>query len=249
MTMSDRDVKCTICGAVGELGCDHGEGAYRPLSYFVTEAVKKTPKKSDRAHAKDLGVHHSTVNEARKQLSDYPTVEKRVGLDGKARRMPRLTRRATATEAEAAGFKATGEARVLLDTGKTVSKFEATRIEEVTAATRAQDAIIAELKAENEQLRYELTQRPTIDEVRRLDASDRRAQRIVTDTATYNLLRRCLHPDSRGSVSAEILHEAWLAFRNLEPLVHDKSKLPPPLPRDLNELLARRYNKMNRKQA
>lgn len=246
--MGDRGIKCTICGAVGELGCDHGEGAYRPLSYFVTEALKKTPERSDRAIAEEIGVSNSTVSVARKQLCDHRTVEKRVGLDGKMRRMPtRVTRRATAQEAEAAGFKPTGEARVLLDTGKTVSKFEATRIESVTAATRAQEAIIAELKAENEQLRYELTQRPTIDEVRRLDAADHRAQRIVTDIDTYNLFRRCLHPDSRGSVSAEVLHEAWLAFRNLEAMTYDEKKLPPPLPRDLSELLARRYNAMKRK--
>lgn len=117
----------------------------------------------------------------------------------------------------------------------------------VRRSTRDRDAIIAELKAEVAQLRYELTQRPTIDEMRRLDAADHRVQRIITDVDTYNLFRRCLHPDSRGSVSSEILHDAWLAFRNLEALTYDQTKLPPPLPRDLNELLARRYNNMARK--
>ena len=162
--MGDRDIKCTICGAVGALGCDHGEGAYRPLSYFVTEALKATPEKSNRALASELGCDEKNIRLARNQLRNNSAVEKRVGLDGKARRMPiRVTRRATAEEAQAAGFKPTGEARVLLDSGETISKFEATKIENVAAATRAQDAIIAELKAENEQLRYELTQRPTAE--------------------------------------------------------------------------------------
>jgi hypothetical protein len=101
----------------------------------------------------------------------------------------------------------------------------------------------ADLLAEIEQLRYELTQRPTIYDLRRSDAIASHTQRITTDIDTYNLFRRCLHPDSRNSVSDEILHEAWLAFRNLEQLTYDKKKIPPPLPKDLGELLRHRMAK------
>jgi hypothetical protein len=93
-----------------------------------------------------------------------------------------------------------------------------------------------ELEAEVARLTYELAQRPAMDDLRRLDAAARHVQRITTDIETYNLLRRCLHPDSRNSVSDEVLHKAWLAFRDLEALTYDKSKIPPPLPADLNEL-------------
>jgi hypothetical protein len=114
---------------------------------------------------------------------------------------------------------------------------------------RYQDAIIAGLKAENEelkaivsQLQTEWNRMPTADDVRRSDAIIYREQRIVTDVATYNLLRRCLHPDSRSSVSAGIMHQAWLAFHNLKALTYDNKVPPPRPPRDFNELWMRRYN-------
>jgi hypothetical protein len=242
--MTDRQIKCTVCGALGEVGCEHFvEGAYRPLAYFVTEALKEHPEKSDRMIAEELGVDHKTVGAARNQLGNYSPVAKRVGRDGKARRQPRRltkTRRATPQEAEAAGFKPTGEARVVIDTGEVVGKVSAIKLEAEAAATADKDAIIAELKAENDQLRYELNQRPTIHDLRRSDAIANHTQRITTDIDTYNLFRRCLHPDSRNSVSDEMLHQAWLAFRNLEQLTYDKKKIPPPLPKDLGELLRQR---------
>ena len=77
---------------------------------------------------------------------------------------------------------------------------------------------------------------PTMDEARRMDRYINHIQAITTDIDTYNLFRRCLHPDSRNSVSDDVLHKAWLAFRNLEPRTYDKSKLPPPLPNGLTEL-------------
>jgi hypothetical protein len=238
--MTDRQIKCTVCGACGEVGCEHGPGAYRPLAYFVTKALEEHPEKSDRMIAEELGVDHKTVGAARKQLGSNSPVEKRVGKDGKSRRQPQRTRAATPQEAEAAGFKSTGESRVVLETGEVVGKFKATKLEAEAAATRDKDAIIAELKAENSQLRYELTQRPTIYDLRRLDAVATHEQRITTDIDTYNLFRRCLHPDSRNSVSDGMLHDAWLAFRNLEPLTYDKKKVPPPLPESLGDLLRRR---------
>jgi hypothetical protein len=77
---------CTGCGAEANASCNCGV-VYQPKSVRAAEAVTANPEKSDRAIAKEIGVHHSTVNEARKQLSDNPTVE-RTGLDGKKRKMP-----------------------------------------------------------------------------------------------------------------------------------------------------------------
>ena len=286
--MADRQFKCTMCGASGELGCDHGKGAYQPLSYFVTEALKATPKKSNYTIAKELGCSEFTVRQIRNQLRDNIAVEagaedqlrdniaveagtegqvqqniepeKRLGRDNKWRRVTRRathkpkTRAATPQEAVDAGFKPTGESRVILETGKVVGKFKATKLETEAAATQDSDALVAELKAEiaelkadNEQLRYELTQKPTIYDLRRTDAIANHTQRITTDIDTYNLFRRCLHPDSRSSVSDGMLHDAWLAFRNLEQLTYDKTKIAPPLPKDLNELLRQRYDVMTRK--
>jgi hypothetical protein len=79
---------CTGCGAETNATCNCGM-EYRPKLLRAREAVAANPEKSDRAIAKELGVHHSTVNEARKQLSDNPTVNERIGLDGKTRKFPR----------------------------------------------------------------------------------------------------------------------------------------------------------------
>ena len=131
-----------------------------------------------------------------------------------------------------AGLKPKGEGRVRIDTGEVVTKTTGIKLEAATEATRDQIAIIIELRADNEKMREELTQRPSMDDLRRMDARSYHVQRIVTDTDTYNLFRRCLHPDSRNSVTSELLHAAWLAFRNLEAVTWDKKTAPPPLPRD-----------------
>ena len=79
---------CTGCGAETSATCDCGMED-RPKLVRAREAVAAEPERSDRAIAKKLGLHHSTVNEARKRLSDNPTVNERIGLDGKTRKLPR----------------------------------------------------------------------------------------------------------------------------------------------------------------
>ena len=58
-----------------------------PKSARAAAAVAANPEKSSRAIAKELGVHPSTVDEARKQLPDDPAVNT-TGLDGKKRKVP-----------------------------------------------------------------------------------------------------------------------------------------------------------------
>lgn len=82
--ISIRRMVCSGCGA--EASCNCGK-PYVPMAERAREAIKANPEKSDRAIAADIGVHHSTVNEVRNQLSDEPTVE-RIGLDGKTRKLP-----------------------------------------------------------------------------------------------------------------------------------------------------------------
>ena len=161
--------------------------------------------------------------------------------------MPKVTRRAKPDELVAAGLKPTGEGRVRLDTGEVISKLAATKLETATATEQERTSVIVELQAEIEELRKELTQRPSMDDLRRMDARSHHTYRIVADVDTYNLFLRCLHPDSRNSVTDELLHKAWLAFRNLEPITWDKKTAPPPLPTTLHELLVRRYNAMPKK--
>jgi hypothetical protein len=84
--ISIQRMVCTGCGAEANASCNCGK-PYVPKAERAREAIKANPKKSDRAIAAGIGVHHSTINEARKQLSDHPTVE-RIGLDGNTRKLP-----------------------------------------------------------------------------------------------------------------------------------------------------------------
>jgi hypothetical protein len=52
------------------------------------------------------------------------------------------------------------------------------------------------------------------------------ARRGVMDKATFNKIRRCLHPDSRRSVSDKVLAEAFDAFMALEKRLLDEKDSP-----------------------
>lgn len=240
--MSHSPIFCPVCDARAEAGCDC-EAGYISASAFAAKAIARNPGMSNVALAKMVGVDEGTIRKARKDrshawgglTSDNSEVETRIGLDGKRRKMPKKVTR-LATPEEASQFSPKAERRIDTRTGENISRTEAIKRETAHDITRDIESEVAELRAEVARLTYELGQRPSMDDLRRIDAVDHHAQRITTDIDTHNLLRRCLHPDSRNSVSDEILHKAWLAFRNLEALTYDKSKIPPPLPKDLNEL-------------
>jgi hypothetical protein len=62
--------------------------AYVPAGKRAEQAVVANPEKSDRAIAEEIGVSHTTVQKARKATGNNVPVAKRVGKDGKARKMP-----------------------------------------------------------------------------------------------------------------------------------------------------------------
>ena len=259
--MSDRRIYCASCDAQGEAGCDCGAG-YISASAFAAKVLMRNPEKSNRALAAEFGLSNQTVMRAR-QNSAAPNgaaenaagsaapngaPEKRVGLDGKTYSMPKqrpAIRRATPEER--GDHSPTSDRHIDERTGENISRLEAIKRQTAFDARSDLEARIAELTAENAQLKYELNQRPAMDDLRRHDAVANHVQRITTDVDTYDLLRRCLHPDSRVSVSDEMLHKAWLAFRNMEPLTYDKSKLPPPLPSTLSDLFRMREEAKNKK--
>jgi len=78
---------CSKCGAKAKPGCNCGV-AYVPAHVFAANAVKAHPEKSDRAIAAAIGVDSKTVAKARKTTAEKSAVEKRIGRDGKARRLP-----------------------------------------------------------------------------------------------------------------------------------------------------------------
>ena len=81
-------LECPKCGAAGQGTCRCGV-PYVPAGQRAAEAVKASPEKSNVVIAEEIGVDEGTVRRARKATSEYSEVEeKRVGKDGKMRRMP-----------------------------------------------------------------------------------------------------------------------------------------------------------------
>jgi hypothetical protein len=86
--LSIQRMACIGCGAEANASCNCGK-AYVPKAARAAEAVAAHPEKSDRAIAADIGVSQPTVSKARKETTDNNlSVERRIGLDGKTRRMP-----------------------------------------------------------------------------------------------------------------------------------------------------------------
>jgi hypothetical protein len=80
---------CTKCGAFAEPKCSCGaEYKFLPPSKLAEIAIKNNPNRSDRSIAAELGVSHTTVIRARQSTgTNVPVGDKRVGLDGKHRRV------------------------------------------------------------------------------------------------------------------------------------------------------------------
>ena len=107
---------CSGCGAPGEGTCGCGVPYLTP-GERAEAAVRANPEKSDRAIAEEQKVDHKTISAARKRTGEHSPVEKRVGKDGKARKMPK-------PRAEVAPQAVERERRVaeLKDAGKTTAE-------------------------------------------------------------------------------------------------------------------------------
>jgi hypothetical protein len=86
---SKRTLFCSECGATAEAPCDCG-AAYVPAGVAAAKGVAEFWELSDRAIGKKIGVSYSTVREARLKLATggNPSVDRRIGLDGRSRRLP-----------------------------------------------------------------------------------------------------------------------------------------------------------------
>jgi len=73
--------RCSACGA--DRGCD----CNAPAIEKAAAALARSPEKSDRAIAAEIGVSKDTVRRARTG-ADAPVDRPRVGLDGKTRKSP-----------------------------------------------------------------------------------------------------------------------------------------------------------------
>ena len=80
-------LECSKCGADAMATCDCGV-AYVPAGTRAAAAVAANPEKSDRSIADEIGVSPTTVGKARKATVHGGQLAKRVGKDGKARKLP-----------------------------------------------------------------------------------------------------------------------------------------------------------------
>jgi hypothetical protein len=78
---------CIRCGAKAKPGCQC-DAAYVPARVYAAKAIAAHPEKSDRAIAAAIGVDSKTVAKARKATAEKSAVAKRIGRDGKARKLP-----------------------------------------------------------------------------------------------------------------------------------------------------------------
>jgi hypothetical protein len=90
---------CSECGA--ERGCACDAPAIKPIKR-AEAAIAADPGKSDRAIAKKIGVSDKTVAKARRSTADNSAVEKRTGLDGKTRKLPKQTKKTKKNNAHVA---------------------------------------------------------------------------------------------------------------------------------------------------
>jgi hypothetical protein len=80
-------LQCSVCGAQAAASCNCGQPYVVAAGQRAAEAIKANPEKSDRAIARDIGVSQPTVSKVRKSTDNSFSVEKRIGLDGKARKL------------------------------------------------------------------------------------------------------------------------------------------------------------------
>jgi hypothetical protein len=79
---------CSACLASVDAACDCGV-SYVKAGTLAERAVEANPEKSDRAIAAEIGVSAPTVSKARRESTvNNFTVEKRIGRDGKVRKLP-----------------------------------------------------------------------------------------------------------------------------------------------------------------
>lgn len=192
------DLLCTGCGVSVRASCTCAM-PYLPKKLFAaTKAVEENPEKSNRAIAEEIGVNKDTVRAARNAVTGEKNspVEKRVGLDGKARRMPKPRRKIPSETRRAA-------AKAVIDGGKRHDDVAA----EFGIATGTVSAVVQEELARRENptneaaVRQKLTAEfearygKEIDDARAI----KKAYKAKWTRDQYILVLRCLHPDNSAT--------------------------------------------------
>jgi hypothetical protein len=87
VAQAPRLLKCSSCGIEVDAGCNCG-APYVPAGERAVAAIAANPEKSTRAIADATGLSEPTVRRARKSTASCDAVEKRIGKDGRVRRLP-----------------------------------------------------------------------------------------------------------------------------------------------------------------
>jgi len=97
MTKPKLKLFCSKCGAKAQATCACGV-SYIPAGIAAAIAVAAHPAKSNRAIAAETGIPEISIRRARNSTASNDAVDKRIGLDGKTRRLPTTPDRPTPSE-------------------------------------------------------------------------------------------------------------------------------------------------------
>src|ERR1035437_719181 len=255
-------LECTECGAVGKLkGLIHKRGCTCPGTYGspgerAAAAVKAHPEKSDRAIADDIGVGSNTVKRARETTAPDGAVDKRVGKDGKSRRLPKPHKNSPEREEQAARLvldEGKTHAQAATETGvgsrqiiKTAVAFEAgkraaeAQIDPATLSVTAREKFDAAIRQHKHKLDMEFEQRVRAECQSRIEQvilpeytkeiEDARAvlkaRKGVMPRAAFKKILACLHPDRVDASLAKRYAEAFSIFSGLERVLCSEAELP-----------------------
>lgn len=137
---------------------------------------------------------------------------------------------------------------------------------EAPLSNTAQQKLEAAMRVARKQLEIEITQRiraesrkfwedtalPNYNKTYAEYQAVIKGRRGVLNKADFNLIRSCLHPDSRNSVSDEKLAQAFMIFNKLEINLLKEKDSPtssPPMPTTWEELLASHRRQHDEKKA
>ena len=212
---------------------------------LIAAVLKAQPDKSNRTIAKQTKTDHKTVGKQRDKLEatgEIPQLSKTTGADGKARAKPKKKRR------DADDFRAEMDARKAAKAANAEPE-----IDRAELSMSAQEKLDAAIRQHKKQLSLEFDQRVHSEVNRRFDEimlpfwkqrievakTLYEHRKALMDKATFNTIRRALHPDSRNSISDKLLGEAFDAFMAPEKFVLNEKDSPttfPDLPSSLAEL-------------
>jgi hypothetical protein len=205
--MTNLQLHCSKCGVSVEAACNCGV-PYIPAGEAAAVALETYPTLSSRAIGEKTGISYQTIRRARKSTDTFVSVEKRVGLDGKERRMPRKPETVEPTSEQPTPPAAAVIPEV--DSVSTPTRRELRLDKQKTKLDAQREALTEEKKKfEERRASFEQIVKDEVWRLARIQQSVISAGGAPFSPQQFMLLLSVCHPDSRLSVSEAKLREAY----------------------------------------